>query len=225
MPPCCDAVLLLASLAHQDGVFACGVNVLTMMDTVDMSLFASSKYIEIPMAAECAERFVFRKFVRQQDDVRFWRTSDIEPWTTSGVRVALAKAAKSLGFIDFKPYVFRRLTSNALNRSEITEDDRRQAVGHRNGTCTFLRSYMSKRTTIDIQGIVWAGQENRELIEEHGLRRILPASLTPAEAAQIDHDPLVVSLRNAYTEVSFANCRQLNFRGRGPSDLVPLTSS
>lgn len=90
------------------------------------------------------------------------------------------------------PYVLRRLTANAIDTTKIVEGSKLHALGHAaKSRATFLNRYMTKRTTIDIQGVILSGGEDHGSIAEHGLRKAISTALTPEELAEVQQHPRV----------------------------------
>jgi hypothetical protein len=52
-----------------------------------------------------------------------------------------------------------------LNNYKITDIDMKHAIGHRKGTQTYAKHYRSKRSSVDLQGLVTDGIEDRQRIK------------------------------------------------------------
>ena len=202
MAPCEDVVMLLAAMAEEDGALASDLKFSDILESLDRRVFERSNVFVLPANTAQDDTFVFRLMVRHSNDKRFFHVSPSIPLKTDSMRQRTAAAGSQSGFSNFSHYSLRRLASNALNRGDITEDDRRAAVGHRLGSCIFREAYMSKRTTFDMLGLVRSGEEHADVIEEHGLRRVLPAKLTANEILSIELKEDVIILRDRTQKVS-----------------------
>lgn len=64
-------------------------------------------------------------------------------------------------------YAFRRLAANAVNRPEVTVEDRRSLMGHNIASRVF-RAYIARTTQVDVQGLVTKGSVDRTALASAG---------------------------------------------------------
>ena len=177
---CLDPTILLAHLAEVDGVFPPGLSIPTILKDADPSYFSTHDFLAIPIRPEARDLFVFRAIECKREEGRLpiWSALDTKPLNTGGANKPMQKAARAAGLLDHTPYALRRLTLNALDRPDLPEGARNMAIGHGMSSRCLQKSYLAKRSTIDIQGVVMKGMEQRAQIVGHGLRQLPVGSLS-----------------------------------------------
>lgn len=195
-------------MAQDDKVFDPIMRVTDSMKTMDRGYFKTRDRYDLPrnLDESIHEQPVFRK-IRQNKkrDIRngapLFCVSE-KSLSYGSAYYSSKKAARSAEYLDFTFYSLRRAAANSLDRATITEDQRRAAVGHRGGTCTFLNNYMSKHTHIDLQGLVAHGKEYAPALKAPGLRRVVKACLTSSDLAEVEKDVNVTRHRLEMEKVS-----------------------
>ncbi|CDW98215.1 hypothetical protein, partial [Sporisorium scitamineum] len=161
-----------------------------------MTHFHNNQFLHIPIRAESKEMFVFRDFecTRYGGGAPIWKVASDKSLSTANAYRSIRKVARAAGLLTYTPYALRRFTLNAMVRVDISDGTKRLAVGHDPSGHCMERHYISKRITIDIQGLVLSGKENKALIVEHGIRKLPPGSLShhkplpnPAMTQQVDN--------------------------------------
>lgn len=176
---CLDPTLLLAHLAELNNVFPEGITIASIMQTMDLSYFDSNDFLVIPMQSEAKEQFIFCNFYlkRKKDQLPTWAVLPDKPWSTNSSYHSSCMAAQTAGLVGFMPYSLRCLTINALDWPDMTSGAKTIAVGHSASSKCMEVSYLSRRTTLDIQGIVMKGKECKLLIVAQGLQQLQVESL------------------------------------------------
>ena len=108
-----------------------------------------------------------------------WVVSESAPWTTKMSEAATKKIALAAGMPEYTMYSLRRMTIQTLDCTLVTEGAKRLSVGHLIASSQIVKSYLSRRNVLDIQGLVQRGKESKNHIMLHGLGRVKAITDTP----------------------------------------------
>ncbi|UZJ50973.1 hypothetical protein CBS101457_000293 [Exobasidium rhododendri] len=155
-PILCPLLDLLA-LAHTQGILEASLDAIINFSLANQ---APGTYT-VPLKADKLSCFVFRKLQNSFGQV----TATSLPATYDTFERRLTKLSFAAN-IDVRTtcYAFRRLAANAVNRPEVTQEDRRLLMGH-SITSTVFRAYIARTTQVDVQGLITKGQEERLAIQ------------------------------------------------------------
>ncbi|KAJ1580016.1 hypothetical protein NDA12_005593 [Ustilago hordei] len=128
-----------------------------------------------------------------------WVVSELAPWTTKMSNFATKKIALAAGMPEYTMYTLRRMTIQTLDCTSVTEGAKRLSVGHSLASSQIVKSYLSRRNVVDIQGLVQRGKESKNRIMLHGLRRVkaitdTPTSLHAVGIAGVESMPIIQRL-------------------------------
>ena len=191
VPFCADAVLLAFSLALQDDVFAdmeaydlANYQSLAQHSADEERTSTSSEFrLDLPIRPEKVDLMICRKHVWLDGT---WELHPVQGVLAKRMGELLSMVAKMSGYDNFTFMSIRRSVATALNTPNVTAEDARRAVGHRPGSTIWERSYISKRTDIDIQGLVSHGTERRAETTHAGIRKTSLPSLTYTEICEAE---------------------------------------
>ncbi|SAM86092.1 uncharacterized protein UBRO_20958 [Ustilago bromivora] len=108
-----------------------------------------------------------------------WVVSELAPWTTYMSGSATRKIALAAGMPEYTMYSLRHMMIQMLDHTSVTEGAKRLSVGHLIASSQIVKSYLSQRNIVDIQGLVQRGKESKNRIMLHGLRHVKAITDTP----------------------------------------------
>ncbi|KAJ1036613.1 hypothetical protein NDA13_000144 [Ustilago tritici] len=108
-----------------------------------------------------------------------WVVSESAPWTTNMSQDATRKIALTAGIPEYTMYLHRCMTFQTLDCTSVTEGAKRLSVGHLIASSAIVKSYLSQRNIVDIQGLVQRGKESKKHIVLHGLHHVKAITDTP----------------------------------------------
>ncbi|SPC61666.1 uncharacterized protein UHOD_11628 [Ustilago sp. UG-2017b] len=222
-PACMEPTIILAQLAEENGVFDHGISIVSVMETADPEYFKNvDEFLPIPIKAEAKDCFVLRAIKSASSSGRGttsvamgqhqsatststllaagnngptssskWVVSELAPWNTSMSRDATRKIALATGMPEYTMYSLRRMTIQTLD-------------------CTLIvKSYLSRRNVVDIQGLVQRGKESKNHIMLHGLHHVkaitdTPNSLHAIANAGVESMPIIQRLVHKYNQAKVA---------------------
>jgi hypothetical protein len=91
-----------------------------------------------------------------------------------------------------------------LNNYKITDIDMKHAIGHRKGTQTYAKHYRSKRSSVDLQGLVTDGIEDRQRIKPSPKFYIPHVQLMPKDMDEFYNNAKLVQVKSDHQQVSVA---------------------
>jgi hypothetical protein len=207
LPPLFDVTLQLLILTLMDEVFE-DVNRIDEIYNIDpqklMELGSTPSIHEVELAIKPSKLDlpVFCGF--KADDARGYATQDSKIWHAYVASHLVHDIKDKIGMHDFTCQSIRRASANALDTPAATEVDVQLSIGHRRGTTTYTKYYQSKRSKVDLQGLMVTGsQGGRDRLVETPQHYIPQAKLTRLEYAQLQDNPELVQARRSDAEVSY----------------------
>lgn len=110
------------------------------------------------------DNFVFRKVQNVAGKVSM--TDQPATYEMFDSRLKRLGLAANIG-VHLTSYAFRRLADNAVNRPEVTVEDRRSLMGHNIASRVF-RAYIARTTQVDVQGLITKGSVDRTALASAG---------------------------------------------------------
>ncbi|SAM85389.1 uncharacterized protein UBRO_20906 [Ustilago bromivora] len=138
-----------------------------------------------------------------------WFISELAPWMTSMSEAATKKIALAAGMPEYTMYSLRRMPIQTLDHTSVTEGAKRLSVGHSIASSQIVKSYLSWRNVVDIQGLVQRGKESKNRIMLHGLCPVkaitdTPNSLHAVANAGVESMPIIQRLVHEYNQAKVA---------------------
>ncbi|KAJ1019717.1 hypothetical protein NDA13_005942 [Ustilago tritici] len=138
-----------------------------------------------------------------------WVVLESAPWTTYMSQDATRKIALAAGMPEYTMYLLRHMTIQMLDCTLVTEGAKRLSVGHSIASSQIVKSYLSWRNVVDIQGLVQRGKESKNCIMLHGLHRVKAItdtlnSLHAVGIAVVESMPIIQQLVCKYNQAKVA---------------------
>ncbi|EPQ29348.1 uncharacterized protein PFL1_03103 [Pseudozyma flocculosa PF-1] len=202
IPLALDAATLLLILAVQDGALV-DIDNLGAVSRIPASAFEPSGFVDLPIKATMRETLVLRQ-IDHKPGARGYTVDPVAGLRYSSVACDLRHVAIAAEMAGFVFYDIRRMVFNALHRPDVPEADAQFAMGHRPGTDTMRKHYLTKRTGVDVVGLVVRGEQvpMAEFRQPRGFGRSMYPELTAEEEAQLEDDPSLAPLNARIAELS-----------------------
>ncbi|SPC60975.1 uncharacterized protein UHOD_11207 [Ustilago sp. UG-2017b] len=138
-----------------------------------------------------------------------WVVPESAPWMTYMSGDAMRKIALATGMPEYTMYSLRHTTIQTLDCTSVTEGAKRLSVGHSIASSQIVKSYLSRRNVVDIQGLVQRGKESKNRIMLHGLHHVKAitdtlSSLHAVGIAGVESMPIIQRLVHKYNQAKVA---------------------
>ncbi|KAI3487064.1 hypothetical protein L1887_49100 [Cichorium endivia] len=178
-PAILDPVYMLAALALEDNVV--DEQALQCYERIDLDFLEPGEMLPLTIKESMRELPVFRGFVFE-DGV--YQVDPLIGWKERAAENSMRPCVALSPFKSFPFYACRRCSSMSLNRPEITDNDRRRAMGHQRNSDIYFRHYFSEQSAVDIQGLTTHGAQDESLPLLKTPERTPEIALTKTEESQ-----------------------------------------
>jgi hypothetical protein len=208
LPPIYDLVLQLVIMGIMDDVFVDFKDIGNIY-SIDFQKIrqktdsiTSGNKIVLDIKADKLDLPIFRSF--SSEHLSNWITSPSEAWTVGMANQVLGRLRKLTGQPTFTFRAIRNACAGQLKNYKITDIDMKNAIGHRKGTPTYAKHYRSKRSSVDLQGLVTDGNEDRQRIKPPPKSYVPPVQLLPKDMDELYNNANLIQLKSDHQQVSVA---------------------